>query len=133
MLELDEEVLRIWRRGHYKKLHRLLTAKLREQDRGVLDTLRHILRHEDRNGLVIKTATKTYFRLKRTATTDCQPLFELQQVELYNAAGNTVQAALMEVLGYDRMVPSPEDQRKILDLFFHAGEDVDLTGSSDPR
>ena len=59
---------------------------------------------------------------------DCSPLYYLYDLDNVNLC-----EALLEVLGYDKMLPSKEDQVKIIEIFYHFGDNIDRRYFTDPR
>lgn len=115
-------------KGHHNMVKKILKDAVSEMDVSILDVLRRTAEFEKQNGLIINEVTKAYFRLKRKSINDCAPLFELWHVEQY-----TVQESLLEVLGYDRVIPNIEEQKRIIDKYFDFGSDIDYRYFTDPR
>lgn len=115
-------------RGHHNKLKKILKEALLEKDVAILTVLKSSIEREQLNGLIRNEITKVYFRLKRTNINDCSPLFELWNVEDY-----TVQESLLEVLGYDKVIPDFVEQKKIIEKYFTFGSGIDYRYYSDPR
>ncbi len=124
MTELERSV----EKGNHNKVKKILKDAVSEMDVSLLDVLRRTVEFEEHNGLIINEVTKAYFRLKRKSIDDCFPLFELWHVEQY-----TIHESLLEVLGYDRVIPNVEEQKKIIDKYFDFGSDIDFRYFSDPR
>ncbi|NME68498.1 hypothetical protein [Flammeovirga aprica] len=59
---------------------------------------------------------------------NCTPLFELWDIE-----DHTVNESLLNVLGYDKVVPSEDEQKIIIKKYFHFGDDIDNRYYSDPK
>ena len=122
--ELDASI----RRGHTKKVKRVLQDLVAKGDSQHNAYLRTLLTSELPDGTMLHDLAQAFFRLNRSSLNDCSTIFLLQDVSNLN-----VQEALLEVLGYDRMVPPVEVQKQIILLFFHFGDFLDLRYSSDPR
>ncbi len=111
-----------------KKIQKIVSNSVYENDNSILSLLKDTLNTEKENGIILNEATKGYFRLKRKSKNDCSPIFELlSNIEF------SVQEALLEVLGYDKMVPSIEEQKLIIDKYFLFGQGIDLNSFCDPR
>ncbi|KGO85750.1 hypothetical protein [Flavobacterium suncheonense] len=128
MQNRNQEIEKSIIRNHDNKLKKLLKEAVLENDTSILDILRNAIEKEQTNGAIINEITKAYFRLKRKNINDCSPLFELMHIDVY-----TVQESLLEILGYDKVVPSLEEQKKIIEKYFDFGSDIDLRYFSDPR
>lgn len=115
-------------RGHNQKLKKILKEAIDERDTSILDILKSTIENEKKNGSIINTITKAYFRISRKYAHDCSPLFELWYVNEH-----TVQESLLEVLGYDRVIPNIEEQQRIIDKYFDFGSNIDYRYFSDPR
>lgn len=128
MSELRTEIEIAIMKGYDNKLKKLLKGAVLEKDETLLETLRRNIENEKINGIVLNEVTKAYFRIKRKNLSDCTPLFELWHIDQI-----TVQESLLEVLGYDRVVPSFEEQKAIIDKYFYFGTNTDYKYFSDPR
>lgn len=122
--ELDASI----RRGHTKKVKKILQALVAQGDAQYTAHLRTLLTNELADGIMLCNLARAFFRLNRTSLSDCSTIFLLQDIPNLN-----VQEALLEVLGYDRMVPPVEVQQQLILLFFHFGDFLDLRYTTDPR
>ena len=113
---------------HDQKLKRILSEAVADRDTSILLILKTIIISEQVNGFVLNEVTKAYFRLKRRNVYDCSPLFELWDSKEY-----TVQESLLEVLGYDKVIPDIEEQKRIIDRYFDFGANIDNRYFCDPR
>ncbi len=78
-------------------------------------------------GFFLLTSTKSYIRLNRESLEDVKDVIE----SLESGDYSKMEGAL-EVLGYDKMVPSLENQEKIISLCLDFGKDRER-GYTDPR
>lgn len=122
--ELDASI----RRGHTKKVKKILQDLVEQGDAQHTAYLRLLLTSELPDGTMLADLAQAFFRLNRTSLSDCSTIFLLQNIPNHN-----VQEALLEVLGYDRMVPPLDVQQQLIDLFFHFGDGLDYRYYSDPR
>ncbi|WP_324680299.1 hypothetical protein [Hymenobacter sp. GOD-10R] len=120
-------LLKAWLLKHYNKLSKVLDEVTVNREESILGSLRHIIDTEEDAGILVPVV-RAYFRIKRAHLVDCRPLFEVATTEKY-----AVKEALLEVLGYDRMVPTSEEQERIINTFFHFGQGLDLRSRTDPR
>ncbi|MBC6697721.1 hypothetical protein [Hymenobacter sp. BT190] len=122
--ELDVSI----RRGHTNKVKKILHALVAQGDAQHAAHLRPLLTSEVPDGIMLRNLARAFFRLNRTSLSDCSTLFLLQDIANIN-----VQDALLEVVGYDRMVPPVEMQKRIILQFFHFGDFLDHRHTTDPR
>ncbi|GAB3720692.1 hypothetical protein [Flavobacterium koreense] len=128
MKNRTEEIEKSIMRNHDNKLKKLLKEAVLENDTSILAILKNAIETEQTNGAIISETTKAYFRLKRKNIHDCNPLFELMNIDVY-----IVQESLLDVLGYDKVIPSLEEQKTIIEKYFDFGSGIDLKYYSDPR
>jgi hypothetical protein len=128
MSEIRKEIEVAIMKGYDKKLKKILKGPFVERDETLLETLRRTIEDEKVNGIVLNEVAKAYFRIKRKNLNDCTPLFELWHIDQI-----TIQESLLEVLGYDRVVPTFEEQKAIIDKYFYFGTHTDYRYCSDPR
>ncbi|MCK9157174.1 MAG: hypothetical protein M0P12_14010 [Paludibacteraceae bacterium] len=128
----DDKKLHKLKRGFIKKarkkIQKIVSNSVSENDNSILSLLENTLNTEKENGIILNEVTKGYFRLKRKSKNDCSPIFELLSNNEFS-----VQEALLEVLGYDKMIPSIEEQKLIIDMYFLFGQGIDLNSFCDPR
>jgi len=122
--ELDASI----RRGHYKKVKKILQSLVEQGNVQHNAYLQKLLTSELPDGIMLSDLARAFFRLNRTSLSDCATIFLLQDIPSI-----PVQAALLEVLGYDRMVPPVEVQKQLILQFFHYGDFLDHRVSTDPR
>ena len=87
----------------------------------------YILEREDEDSLLAMVSATAYIRLKRISLSDVSIV-----IEMINTNNSSIIEGAMEALGYDRMIPSIENQKKIIDQCFNFGKDR-LKGYTDPR
>lgn len=126
--DLKTEVEVAYKKRYDGKLSKLLKKAVAEKELVILPTLRKIIEIEKKNGFILSEAVKAYFRLKRSSINDCSPLFEFFENEDY-----TINESLLEVLGYDKVVPDPEIQKEIITKFEKFGRWQNQTVYTDPR
>jgi|688.fasta_scaffold750265_1 hypothetical protein len=113
---------------HHKKFKKIVIDSVASDDKSILETLYKIIKSINTNGLILAEATKAYVRLKRNDLNDCLPIFELWDID-----NVTVQESLLDVLGYDRVVPSAVEQELIIIKYFKFGDNTDYRYFTDPR
>jgi hypothetical protein len=113
--------------NHDKKAKKVLSEFVLNNDKSIVDFIFEKIKEDTmQDGLIISYCVKTYFRLKRKSLSDISPMFDFDTLE-YN-----INESLLEVLGYDKMIPSIEDQKKIIDKYFYFGEGIP-SYATDPR
>jgi hypothetical protein len=127
-MSVEENIIQFWQRKYEKKFTELLKIQVSQKNEKILGILLKIINEEKDNGIILSNAVKGYFRIKRKDTSDCNPLFEL-----YNINDVTLSESLLEVLGYDRMVPNSKDQQTIIQIFYDFGKGIDVRYFTDPR
>ena len=125
---LNKEVEAAYEKRYEKKLASLLKAVVVEKDSTILPLLLNIIETEQENGFILNVVVKAYFRIKRNSNNDCDPLFELSSNDDY-----TVNESLLEVLGYDKVIPEYETQKKIIEMYRDLGLSRNRSYYSDPR
>jgi hypothetical protein len=115
-------------KGHQKKVKTILQGIVERNDKSCLEFLSTLLGSDLQDGIIIADLTRAFFRLNRTDLSDCSTIYMLEYITNVN-----VQEALLEVLGYDRMIPPIEDQTKIIKKYFDFGKGMDMRYFSDPR
>src|SRR6218665_135386 len=128
MQNRNQEIEKSIIRNHDNKLKKLLKEAVLENDTSILDILKNAIEAQQGNSAIKHQTTKAYFRLKRKNLNDCSPLFELMDIDEHN-----IQEALLDVLGYDKVVPDLEAQKTIIEKYFDFGSGLDLRSFSDPR
>lgn len=131
MNELVFEIEKAYQRRFDKKLSKLLKVAVEEKELQVLPIASKIMLEEKENGFMLAEVTRAFFRIKRESLTDCSPLFEAWPV--FDEVQITVHSAFLDVLGYDRMRPSIQEQEKIIHKYFSFGDDTDYRYFTDPR
>lgn len=126
-----EELIKFWQKGSEKNFFAYLDNLVSNKGTDALEILLRIIKEEKHNGLIIRGAVKAYFRIKRIDNSDCTPLFEM--FELFSFESTNIVESLLTVLGYDKMIPNIDDQKKIIQLFFNFGDGFDLKYTTDPR
>ncbi len=131
MIIMDEKLIllkKILESRYCNKAKKILNEYLKDNNKEIVELIfSEISSDLIEDGLILKYATQTYFRLKRLSLSDVIPLFDIDS-QIPN-----VNESLLEVLGYDKMIPTIEDQKKIIEKYFFYGDDMDLKYSSDPR
>jgi hypothetical protein len=125
---LNLEIERAIKLEHEKKLKKLLIEAVSTNDISVLPKLKEVIYSNHSNGLVLSKCTEAYFRLSRKSKNDCEVLFELAKLNEH-----TISESLLDVLGYDKVLPTLEEQMRIISMFYHFGDGIDLRYFSDPR
>lgn len=92
-----------------------------------LRTLAEICQKNKETDMVTYVAGTAYVRLKKDHEHDAGPVFDL-----INLHGYAVLCGAGDALGYDKMVPSPSDQKKIVDAYINL-RSPNPKGLSDPR
>lgn len=87
----------------------------------------YILEKEDEFSLLGMASATAYIRLRRKTLSDVSTV-----IELINTNSYSIMEGTMEALGYDRMIPSTEDQNIIIERCFNFGKNRDK-GYGDPR
>ena len=111
-----------------KKIQKIILNSIIENDNSILPLLEDTINTENENGIILNEVTKGFFRLKRKSKNDCSPIFELLNINEFS-----VQEALLEVLGYDKMIPNIKEQKFIIERYFLFGQGLDLNSYCDPR
>jgi hypothetical protein len=128
MEEKFKELKKILEGRNDKKAKKILLEYQQENEKEIIDFIFSAINSDlIQDGLILKYTVHTYFRLKRTSLNDVNPLFDFD-TEISN-----INESLLEVLGYDKMVPTIEDQEKIIKKYFHFGDGIDYRYFSDPR
>lgn len=128
MKELETNLILLCERKWGKKVALYLKAQVVLKNKSILPTLLVIIKEKNVIGTILCDCARAYFRIKRENTHDCSPLFNLYDLNNVNLS-----EALLEVLGYDRMWPSEKDQAKIIEIFYHFGDNIDRRYFTDPR
>lgn len=128
MIELDNKFILLCERKWEKKVASYLKEQVTLNNVSFLSTLRKVIKENKGTGTILCDCVRAYFRIKRKDIHDCNPLFELYESDNINLC-----EALLEVLGYDRMVPSKKDQAKIIETFYYFGDKIDRRYFTDPR
>lgn len=128
MNELDANLISWSERKWEKKVAVYLKEQVIKNNRSILPTLLVIIKEKNVIGSILCDCTSAYFRIKREGIHDCAPLFYLYDLNNINLS-----EALLEVLGYDKMLPSEEEQARIIEIFYHFGDDIDRRYFADPR
>jgi hypothetical protein len=128
MMSKEEELAKAIQRGFENKAKKLLRQAALDGDASILGLLESAIEKEISNGSILAEVVKALFRLKRQHKDDMAPFFEL-----WGREKQIIQEALLDVLGYDRMVPERDDQAKIIERYFDFGKDYDRRYQSDPR
>jgi hypothetical protein len=115
-------------KGHQKKVKSILRELIDAKDKSCTGHLFRLLNSNIKDGIIICDLARTFFRLNRESLSDCSTIFMFQDNENVN-----IIEALLEVLGYDKMIPSVEDQKRIIEKFFRFGDGMDMRYFSDPR
>lgn len=124
----SEELQSIWLAKNETLFFRILYSEVRNGNQSLLKILYYIIENEKENGIIIRETAKAIFRLKRKSIADCETLLEFADKNIY-----IINEALLDVLGYDKMKPELDVQRKIIDLFFNFGDKIDRKYLTDPR
>ncbi|MCA6445110.1 MAG: hypothetical protein IM571_09475 [Chitinophagaceae bacterium] len=128
MQENFKEFKKILEGRNDKKAKKILLEYQQENKKEIIDFIFSEINSDlIQDGLILKYSVHTYFRLKRTSLNDVNPLFDFV-TEISN-----INESLLEVLGYDKMVPPIEEQEKIIKKYFHFGDGIDYRYFSDPR
>ena len=127
-MDSNEELISLWHKKWHKKLSRFLDVQVAKKNSEIIDTLKLIIRNENENGKIISDSARAYFRIKRINNKDCTPLYDLYDFKEINLT-----ESLLNVLGYDKMIPEPADQQKIIKTFYDFGNEADLKYCTDPR
>jgi hypothetical protein len=127
-MNAKEELFRLWTKKWDKKLEKFLEHQVIQKQSEILETLKEIIHTEKENGKIIADSARAYFRIKRIDNKDCAPLYEL-----YDTSNTTLTESLLDVLGYDKMIPEIPDQQKIIETFFDFGNETDYKYYTDPR
>ena len=128
MTALDTNLILLCERKWLKKVALYLKEQVAVNNKSILPTLLVIIKEKDVIGTILCDCVRAYFRIKRENIHDCSPLFNLYDLNNINLC-----EALLEVLGYDRMLPYEEDQAKIIEIFYHFGDNTDRRYFTDPR
>ena len=114
--------------GNDKKVKKILSEYTESGKKEIADFLfSEIISDAINDGLILKYCIHAYVRLKRQYINDVSPLFE------FNTTISNINESLLEVLGYDKVVPNIEEQTKIIEKYFHFGDGIDYRYFSDPR
>jgi hypothetical protein len=127
MMSKEEELAKAIQRGFENKAKKMLRQAALDGDASLLRLLESAIQKDISNGCILAEVARTLFRLKKNHQNDMAPFFELCIHER-----ETIQESLLEVLGYDRMVPARDDQAKIIERYFDFGKGRDRR-VSDPR
>lgn len=128
MSELDTKFILLCERQWEKKVASYLKEQVVLKNMSILATLIFVIKEKKVTGTILCDCTRAYFRIKRKDMHDCSPLYYLYDLNNINLC-----EALLEVLGYDKMLPSKEDQGKIIETFYHFGDNIDRRYCTDPR
>jgi transcription antitermination factor NusG len=128
VMEIDTELILLCERKYEKKVALHLKEQVALGNKSILPTLLVIIKEKEVSGTILCDCTRAYFRIKRNDIHDCMPLFDLYDLKNVNLC-----EALLEVLGYDKMLPSKEDQVKIIEMFYHFGDNINRRFFTDPR
>lgn len=115
-------------KGQQKKTSRILNGIVERNDKSYLEPLSQMIKDPIEDGIIICDLVRAFFRLNRTSLSDCSTIFLMQGIDNVN-----VKEALLEVLGYDKMVPPIDDQKRIIEMFFNFGDGMDRRYFTDPR
>lgn len=115
-------------RCHHKKVKRIVKSIVEANDKSYVNRFYELLSGDIQDGLIICDLTRALFKLNRTSLADCSTIFLFEDFSNMN-----IHASLLEVLGYDKMIPVLEDQQKIIERYFYFGDGIDLRYFSDPR
>jgi hypothetical protein len=112
-----------------KKASKILNEFVTKKDKAILSILYQLI-DEDKieDGLIICDIVKSYFRIKRNSLNDVEVIFEFPITDNVN-----IQESLLDVLGYDKMTPSINDQKRIIGKYFNFGDNTDYRYYTDPR
>ena len=127
-MDTKEELITLWNKKWHKKISKFLDIQVNKKNSEIIDTLKLIIKEESENGKIISDSARAYFRIKRINDKDCTPLYEL-----YNLKQINLTESLLNVLGYDKMIPESADQQKIIKTFYDFGNEFDLKYCTDPR
>lgn len=115
-------------KGHAKKVKKMIQEVVANDDKSYFAPLLTLLRGPINDGNIKSYIAMAVFRLNRTSLTDCSTIYMLEDLD-----NVIIQESLLDVLGYDKMVPAVEDQRRLIEKFFHYGDGTDLRYFADPR
>ena len=125
MKELDIAI----QKDNLKGVKKIIDDWIKHKNKNDLDELLTKIKSGGlKNGLIIKELVKGYFRLKRKGLKDTQPMKDFSLGDSIN-----IQESLLEVLGYDKMVPTKEEQSEIISKYINFGDDTDYKYYTDPR
>ena len=128
MTELDTNFILLCERKWEKKVAHYLKEQVIIKNKSILPTLLVVIKEKNVIGSILCDCVRAYFRIEREDVHDCTTLFYLYDLNNINLS-----EALLEVLGYDRMLPSGEEQAKIIEIFYHFGDSIDRRYFTDPR
>jgi hypothetical protein len=128
MTALDTNFILMCERKWEKKVALYLKEQVIKKNKSILPTLLVIIKEKNVIGSILCDCVSAYFRIERKDIHDCSTLFYLYDLNHINLS-----EALLEVLGYDQMLPSEEEQAKIIALFYHFGDNIDRRYFTDPR
>ncbi len=128
MSELDAKFISLCERKWEKKVASYLKEQVVLKNVSFLSTLLVVIKEMKVTGTILCNCGRTYFRIKRKDMQDVSPLYYLCDINDINLS-----EALLEVLGYDKMLPLKEDQMKIIQMFYHFGDNIDRRYFTDPR
>lgn len=126
--EISENLLALWENKKDNKLAKELNKQVATKNREILNSLDFIIRNEKENGFVLNLAVKAYIRIKRTCLNSLTPIYDIWDINEH-----TVQESILEVLGYDKVVPTVDEQKEIINKYFYFGDGLDLNFYGDPR
>lgn len=128
MEEIMTELKKLLASRNDKKAKKFLLECLSENRKDIIDFLFQAINSDFiQDGLILKYSVHTYFRLKRTSLNDICPLYD------FNTDIPNINESLLEVLGYDKVVPTIEEQERVIKKYFHFGDDFDRRYFTDPR
>ncbi len=90
--------------------------------------LEEICLKNEPHDLVTSGAAMSYLRLKRKSLSDVSPIFDYLEGINYSLL-----VGFFYAMGYDKMVPSAEEQKKLIAISHNLGFDFDDEGYSDLR
>jgi hypothetical protein len=128
MPALDTHLILLCERKWEKKVAPYLKEQVLNRNKSILPTLLIIIKEKNAIGSILCECVRAYVRIERKGIHDCSALFYL-----FDLSNINLSEALLEVLGYDRMLPSEEEQAKIIEIFYHFGDDIDRRYFTDPR
>lgn len=91
------------------------------------DLVKKIYDEDIKDDIITMAATKAYVRIIQKDDNDVNEIMKALE-----SKGDSAKEAVLEVLGYDKIVPTIEEQKKIIELSWDFGIDR-IEGYSDPR